>query len=196
MPGIETELIGLFRIDFWPSFIKRDTKRFSNWFWIVRKLIPEWLWINVSRFDTRTLRTQRQQQYVRENGCVHSVVCLLFAVVLWVISGFLSLTSSLQPEKTQRTTANSRRKTQRAQPFSRTYCCWRYVRKVRVSNLDTLLWIALICLDWIPIRNYLLPRIRKKWKIKSLRMFSMNVDKKRVKEPSNTSFSESRIISG
>ena len=37
---------------------------------------------SVSRFDTRTLRTQRQQQYVRENGCARSVVCLLFAVVL------------------------------------------------------------------------------------------------------------------
>ena len=37
---------------------------------------------SVSRFDTRTLRTQRQQQYIRENGCARSVVCLLFAVVL------------------------------------------------------------------------------------------------------------------
>ena len=37
---------------------------------------------SVSRFDTRTLRTQRQQQYVRENGCARSVVCLLFVVVL------------------------------------------------------------------------------------------------------------------
>ena len=42
--------------------------------------------ISVSRFDTRTLRTQRQQQYVRENRWARSVVCLLFAVVLWVFS--------------------------------------------------------------------------------------------------------------
>ena len=93
---------------------------------------------SVSRFNTRTLRTQRQQQYVRENGCARSVLCLLFAVVLWDFSGFLSLTSSLQPEKTQRITANSRHTTLRAKPFSRTYCCWRYVRIVRVSNLDIL----------------------------------------------------------
>ena len=30
------ELIGLDRIDFWPFFIKRDTKRFSDWFGIIR----------------------------------------------------------------------------------------------------------------------------------------------------------------
>ena len=42
---------------------------------------------SVSRFDTWTLRTQCQQQYVRENGCARSVVCLLFAVVLWDFSG-------------------------------------------------------------------------------------------------------------
>ena len=44
----------------------------------------------------------------------------------------------LQPEISQRTTANSRRKTLRAQPFSRTYSCWRCVCNIRVSNLDTL----------------------------------------------------------
>ena len=69
---------------------------------------------SVSRFDTRTLCTQRQQQYVSENGCACSVVCLLFAVVLWDFSGFLSLIRSLQPEQTQRTTANSRHYAARA----------------------------------------------------------------------------------
>ena len=48
---------------------------------ITRQLIHRIL-CSVSRFDTRTLRTQRQQQYVRENGFARSVVCLLFAVVL------------------------------------------------------------------------------------------------------------------
>ena len=105
---------------------------FRQFYWIH-------LTLSVSRFDRRTLRTQRQQQYVRKNGCARSVVCLLFAVVLWVFSDFLSLTRSLQPEKTQRTTANSRHTTLRAQPFSRTYRCWRCVRNVRLSNLDTLL---------------------------------------------------------
>ena len=47
-------------------------------------------------------------------------------------------TSSLQPERTQRTAANSRRTALREQPFSRTYCCWRCVCNVPVSNLDTL----------------------------------------------------------
>ena len=103
--------------------------------------------VSVSRFDTRKWRTQRQQQYVRENGCERSVECLLFAVVLWVFSVFLSLTRSLQPEKTPRTTANSRHTTLRAQSFSRTYCCWRCVRNVRVSNLDTL---PLVCV-WLPL---------------------------------------------
>ena len=51
---------------------------------------------------------------------------------------FTLKTRSLQPEKTQRTTANSKHTTLRAQPFSRTYCCWRCVRNVPVSNLDTL----------------------------------------------------------
>ena len=37
--------------------------------------------ISVIRFETRTLHTQRQQQYVRENGCARSVLRLLFAVV-------------------------------------------------------------------------------------------------------------------
>ena len=31
-----TELIGLSRIDFWPFFIKQDTKRFSDWFGMIR----------------------------------------------------------------------------------------------------------------------------------------------------------------
>ena len=31
-----SKLIGLSRIDFWPSFIKRDAKRFSDWFGIIR----------------------------------------------------------------------------------------------------------------------------------------------------------------
>ena len=31
-----SELIGLNRIDFWPFFIKRDTKHFSDWFEIIR----------------------------------------------------------------------------------------------------------------------------------------------------------------
>ena len=30
------ELIGLSRIDFWPFFIKRDSKRFSDWFGMIR----------------------------------------------------------------------------------------------------------------------------------------------------------------
>ena len=93
---------------------------------------------SVSRFDTRTLSTQRQQQYVRENGCARSVMCLLFAVVLWDFSNFLPLTRSLQPEKTQKTTAYRRHTTLRAQPFSRMYCCLRCVRNVRVSNLETI----------------------------------------------------------
>ena len=37
---------------------------------------------SVSRFETGTLHTQRQQQYVRENGCARSAVRLLFAAVL------------------------------------------------------------------------------------------------------------------
>ena len=43
---------------------------------------------SVSRFETGTLHTQRQQQYVRENGCARSAVRLLFAAVLWVLSGW------------------------------------------------------------------------------------------------------------
>ena len=31
-----SELIGLIRIDFWSSFIKRVTKRFSDWFGMIR----------------------------------------------------------------------------------------------------------------------------------------------------------------
>ena len=31
-----SELIGLGRIDFWPFFIKRDTKHFSDWFGMIR----------------------------------------------------------------------------------------------------------------------------------------------------------------
>ena len=31
-----SELIGLRQIDFWPLFIKRDTKRFSDWFGMIR----------------------------------------------------------------------------------------------------------------------------------------------------------------
>ena len=59
---------------------------------------------------------------------------------MWFLEHAISAvdTRSLQPEKTQRTTANSRRKTLRAQLFSHTYCCWRCVCKVRVSNLHTL----------------------------------------------------------
>ena len=59
---------------------------------------------------------------------------------MWFLAHAISAvgTRSLQPERTQKTTANSRCKTLRAQPFSRTYCCWRCVCNVRVSNLDTL----------------------------------------------------------
>ena len=60
-------------------------------------------------------------------------------VVLWVFSGWRLLVKERKPEKSQRTTANSRHTTLRAQPFSRTYCYWRFERNVRVSNLDTLL---------------------------------------------------------
>ena len=61
---------------------------------------------------------------------------------MWFLAHAISAigTRSLQPEKTQRTTANSRHTTLRVQPFSRTYCGWRCVRNVRVSNLDTL-WL-------------------------------------------------------
>ena len=52
---------------------------------------------------------------------------------------FLCLKAPCQKEKTRRTTANSRRTTLHAQPFSRTYCCRRCVRNVRVSNPDTLM---------------------------------------------------------
>ena len=48
----------------------------------VKSFLINVLTCSVSRFDTRTLRTQRQQQYVRTNGYTRSVVCLLFAVVL------------------------------------------------------------------------------------------------------------------
>ena len=113
---------------------------------------------SVSRFDTRTLRTQRQQQYVRENGCGRSVVCLLFTVVLWEFSGFLSLTRSLQPEKTQRTTAYRRHTTLRAQSFWRTYCGWRCVRNVRVSNMHTLVACC------AKIENYVSPHFVLKWR--------------------------------
>ena len=99
---------------------------------------------SVSRFDTRTLRTQRRQQYIRENGCARSVVCLLYAVVSWVFSGWRLLVKGRKLEKSQRTTANSRHITLRAQPFSRTYCCWRCVLNVRVSNLDTLVWASIV----------------------------------------------------
>ena len=87
---------------------------------------------SVSRFDTQTLRTQRQEQYVRENGCACSVVWRL-------------LVKERKPEKTRRTTANSRHTTLRAQPFSRTYCCWCCVCNIRVSNLDTLHYATLNC---------------------------------------------------
>ena len=56
---------------------------------------------SVSRFDTRTLRTQRQQQYVRQNCCARRVVCQLFAVVLWVFSGWRLLVKERKPVKTQ-----------------------------------------------------------------------------------------------
>ena len=38
---IEAEWIELIQIDFWPFFIKRDTKRFSDWFRMVRKQTSE-----------------------------------------------------------------------------------------------------------------------------------------------------------
>ena len=59
---------------------------------------------------------------------------------VWFLAHAISVvgTRSLQPEKTQRTTVNSRHTALRAQSFSRTYCCWRCVRNVRVSNLSTL----------------------------------------------------------
>ena len=64
---------------------------------------------------------------------------------MWFLAHAISAvgTRSLQPEKTQRTTANSRHTSLRAQPFSCTYCCWRCVRNVRVSNLDILLCLYL-----------------------------------------------------
>ena len=60
---------------------------------------------------------------------------------MWFLAHAISAvgTRSLQPERTQRTAANSRRAALRAQPLTRTYCCWRCVCNVRVSNLDTLL---------------------------------------------------------
>ena len=57
---------------------------------------------SLSRFDTRALRTQCQQQYVRENGCARSVVFLLFAVILWIFSGWRLLVNERKPEKNQR----------------------------------------------------------------------------------------------
>ena len=59
---------------------------------------------------------------------------------MWFLAHAISAvgTRSFQPDKTQRTTVNSRHTTLRAQPFSRTYCCWRCALNVRVSNLDTL----------------------------------------------------------
>ena len=98
--------------------------------------------VSVSRFETGTLHTQLQQQYVRENGCARSVVCAVRSGSLR-FSGFLSLTRSIQPERTQRTPANSRRTALRAQPFSRTSCRWRCVCNVPVSNLDTLTIVLL-----------------------------------------------------
>ena len=59
-----------------------------------------------------------------------------------VRSGSLSFLWMKAPCQGERTTANSRHTTLRAQPFSRTYCCWRCVRNVRVSNLDTLFQVS------------------------------------------------------
>ena len=46
---------------------------------------------------------------------------------MWFLAHAISAvgTRTHQPEKTQRTTANSRHTTLRAERFSRTYCCWR-----------------------------------------------------------------------
>ena len=57
---------------------------------------------------------------------------------MWFLAHAISAvgTKSLQPERTQRTAANNRRTALRAQPFSRTYCCWRCVCNVPVSNLE------------------------------------------------------------
>ena len=100
----------------------------------------------MTRFDTRTLRTQRQQLYVRQDGCARSVVCLLFAVVLWFFSVWRLLVKERKAEKSQRTTANSRHTTLRAQPFSRTYSCWRCV-------------VTFACQIWTQCVRHLVPMV-------------------------------------
>ena len=58
---------------------------------------------------------------------------------MWFLAHAISAvgTRSLQPERTQRTAANSRRTALRAQPFSRTYCCWRCVCNVKRSRFKS-----------------------------------------------------------
>ena len=60
---------------------------------------------------------------------------------MWFLAHAISAvgTRSLQIERTQRTAANRKRTTLRAQPFSHTYYRWRCVRNVCVSNLNTLI---------------------------------------------------------
>ena len=53
-----SDWFGLSRIDFWPFFIKQDTKRFSDWFGMIRigsdtnirmnRNIPDWLGMDIN----------------------------------------------------------------------------------------------------------------------------------------------------
>ena len=57
---IEAQWIGLSLFDFCPSFIKRDTKHFSDWFRIVSKQISKWFEIALIRSDWIRIRNFRQ----------------------------------------------------------------------------------------------------------------------------------------
>ena len=92
---------------------------------------------SVSRFETGTLYTQRQQQYVRENCCARSPVHLLFAAVLRVLSGWRLLVKERKPENLREPLRTAAHYGARATTL--TYVLlWRCVCNVPVSNLDTL----------------------------------------------------------
>ena len=64
-----SELIGLSRINFWTFFIKRDTKRFSDWFGMIRVGSDTDIEINRNSFDWLGMNFLTAFRWFQEQNC-------------------------------------------------------------------------------------------------------------------------------
>ena len=83
---IYSDWIGLSRIDFWPFFIKRDTKRFSDWFEMIRISSDTNIEINRNSYDLLGLNSNQKILPGKLTLKMNPFLCPAATVFFWILS--------------------------------------------------------------------------------------------------------------